>query len=100
MEHVVIVEVGPRDGLQSEPVVLPTEAKVELIGRLVDAGARRVEVGSFAHPGRPIAPGARCRAVPSRPPSCRMAASAPDRVGCASSIQERWASKRRGLAAS
>ena len=47
---VTIVEVSPRDGLQNEPVVLSTEAKVELIGRLVEAGARRVEAVSFAHP--------------------------------------------------
>jgi isopropylmalate/homocitrate/citramalate synthase len=48
--EVTIVEVSPRDGLQNEPVVLPTEAKVELIGRLVAAGARRIEAVSFAHP--------------------------------------------------
>jgi isopropylmalate/homocitrate/citramalate synthase len=48
--EVTIVEVSPRDGLQNEPVVLPTEAKVELIGRLVRAGARRIEAVSFAHP--------------------------------------------------
>jgi hydroxymethylglutaryl-CoA lyase len=47
---VTIVEVSPRDGLQNEAVVLPTEAKVELIGRLVAAGARRIEAVSFAHP--------------------------------------------------
>ena len=47
---VTIVEVSPRDGLQNEAVVLPTEAKVELISRLVTAGARRVEAVSFAHP--------------------------------------------------
>jgi hydroxymethylglutaryl-CoA lyase len=47
---VTIVEVGPRDGLQNEPVVLSTDAKVELITRLVRAGARRVEAVSFAHP--------------------------------------------------
>src|SRR4029450_12379766 len=48
--EVMIVEVSPRDGLQNEPVVLPTEAKVELIGRLGRAGARRIEAVSFAHP--------------------------------------------------
>jgi len=47
-----IVEVGPRDGLQSEPEVIPTEVKVELIGRLIDAGVRRVEVASFVNPKR------------------------------------------------
>ncbi len=47
---VTIVEVSPRDGLQNEAVILPTEAKVELVTRLVAAGARRVEAVSFAHP--------------------------------------------------
>ena len=47
-----IVEVGPRDGLQSEADVLPTAAKLELIQRLVDAGVRRVEVASFVNPKR------------------------------------------------
>jgi hydroxymethylglutaryl-CoA lyase len=50
MQQLVIVEVSPRDGLQNEHVVLSTDAKVELIGRLVAAGARRVEAVSFAHP--------------------------------------------------
>jgi hydroxymethylglutaryl-CoA lyase len=50
MTRLTIVEVSPRDGLQNEPVVLSTDAKVELISRLVDAGARRIEAVSFAHP--------------------------------------------------
>ena len=49
-QRVVIVEVSPRDGLQNEAVVVSTAAKVELIGRLVAAGARRIEAVSFAHP--------------------------------------------------
>jgi isopropylmalate/homocitrate/citramalate synthase len=47
---ITIVEVSPRDGLQNESVHLSTDAKVELITQLVDAGARRVEAVSFAHP--------------------------------------------------
>ena len=47
-----IVEVGPRDGLQSEPDVLATPLKLELISRLVDAGVRRMEVASFVNPKR------------------------------------------------
>jgi hydroxymethylglutaryl-CoA lyase len=47
---VTIVEVSPRDGLQNEAVVLSTDDKLALIGRLVAAGARRVEAVSFAHP--------------------------------------------------
>ena len=48
--HIEIVEVGPRDGLQSEPGVLPTATKVEFINRIVAGGARRVEVTSFVNP--------------------------------------------------
>lgn len=47
---VTIVEVSPRDGLQNEDVVLSTDAKVELLERLVAAGATRIEAVSFAHP--------------------------------------------------
>jgi hydroxymethylglutaryl-CoA lyase len=47
-----IIEVGPRDGLQSEPEILPVETKVEFIRRAVDAGIRRLEVTSFVNPKR------------------------------------------------
>ncbi len=48
--HVDVVEVGPRDGLQSEPGVVSTAAKVEFIQRALAAGIRRVEVTSFVNP--------------------------------------------------
>lgn len=47
-----IVDVGPRDGLQSEPEILSTATKLELIQRLVSAGLRRIEVASFVNPKR------------------------------------------------
>ena len=47
-----IVEVGPRDGLQSEPEILSTKSKVEFITRAIDAGVKRLEVASFVHPGK------------------------------------------------
>jgi hydroxymethylglutaryl-CoA lyase len=47
-----IVEVGPRDGLQNESMVVPTNVKVELIERAIAAGLRRIEVTSFVHPKR------------------------------------------------
>lgn len=50
MRSVEIVEVGPRDGLQLEPGVMPTATKIEFIKRLVDAGLRRIEVASFVNP--------------------------------------------------
>ena len=51
-KQVSIIEVGPRDGLQSEPQVLPTETKLEFISKAIDAGIRRMEVTSFVHPKR------------------------------------------------
>src|SRR5918992_1446091 len=50
--RIEIVEVGPRDGLQSEPDVLATPIKLELINRLVAAGLKRLEVASFVNPKR------------------------------------------------
>mgnify|MGYP005810003991 CR=1 FL=1 len=49
---VEIVEVGPRDGLQSQSTILDTETKLELVSRLVAAGVRRIEAASFVNPKR------------------------------------------------
>lgn len=49
---VEIVEVSPRDGLQSEDRVLPTTVKLDLIERAVAAGVTRIEVASFVDPAR------------------------------------------------
>jgi hydroxymethylglutaryl-CoA lyase len=46
------VEVGARDGLQNEAVLVSTADKLELIRKAIDAGARRLEVASFANPRR------------------------------------------------
>jgi hydroxymethylglutaryl-CoA lyase len=45
--HVSIREVGPRDGFQNEPEVVPTDAKVRLIELLAASGLKRLEVTSF-----------------------------------------------------
>jgi len=50
--RIEIVEVGPRDGLQSESQVLSTDRKVEFIRRLAAAGLSRIEVASFVNPKR------------------------------------------------
>ena len=47
VDAVRIVEVGPRDGLQNEPRLVPAGVKVELIKRLADAGLRSIEAASF-----------------------------------------------------
>lgn len=48
--RVRVFEVGPRDGLQNESIILPVETKVALIEQLADAGMRDIEIGSFVHP--------------------------------------------------
>jgi hydroxymethylglutaryl-CoA lyase len=47
---VTIYEVGPRDGLQNEAALVPTEVKAELVRRLLGAGLPIVEATSFVHP--------------------------------------------------
>eukprot|EP00898_Chlorokybus_atmophyticus_P002340 jgi/Chlat1/3106/Chrsp21S03337 len=49
-DSVRIVEVGPRDGLQNEPMLVPTEVKVQFIHKLASAGLPLVEATSFVHP--------------------------------------------------
>lgn len=49
---VEVLEVAPRDGLQNERQLLSTAQKIELIERLVEAGARRIEVASFVRADR------------------------------------------------
>ncbi|XP_021915707.1 hydroxymethylglutaryl-CoA lyase, mitochondrial isoform X4 [Zootermopsis nevadensis] len=49
-QKVRIVEVGPRDGLQNEPSIVPTDVKVELIDKLSRSGLKSIEVTSFVSP--------------------------------------------------
>jgi hydroxymethylglutaryl-CoA lyase len=49
-QSVKIREVGPRDGFQNEPEVIPTPEKVRLIGMLGAAGFKRIELTSFVRP--------------------------------------------------
>jgi len=48
--RILVSEVGPRDGLQSIDVVMPTEAKKAWIAAEAAAGVREIEVGSFVPP--------------------------------------------------
>jgi hydroxymethylglutaryl-CoA lyase len=49
---VLLQEVGPRDGLQNEAIILSPEVRADLIERLVDAGLGRIQIGSFVNPRR------------------------------------------------
>jgi hydroxymethylglutaryl-CoA lyase len=47
---VTITDVALRDGLQNHPRVVPTDVKLSLLRRLLEAGVASMEVGSFVHP--------------------------------------------------
>ena len=51
-DRVRIVEVGPRDGLQSQEQILPSAVKIEWIERLAGCGLAEIEVGAFVRPDR------------------------------------------------
>jgi hydroxymethylglutaryl-CoA lyase/(R)-citramalyl-CoA lyase len=50
--EVTLCDVGPRDGLQNEPDVLPPETRADLANRLGAAGLPRVEAASFVRDDR------------------------------------------------
>ena len=49
---VLLCDVGPRDGLQNEPEVLPPETRAELVDRLAAVGLPRIEAVSFVRDDR------------------------------------------------
>jgi hydroxymethylglutaryl-CoA lyase len=49
-EKIKIIEVGPRDGLQNESVILNTADKLQLITSLIECGITNIEVTAFVHP--------------------------------------------------
>ncbi len=51
-DRIEIFEVGPRDGLQNEKLILSTMQKIELIKGLQSAGIKRIEAGAFVRPDR------------------------------------------------
>ena len=49
---VTLLEVGPRDGLQNEKVILPPALRADFVRRAAKAGLRRIEAVSFVHPAK------------------------------------------------
>lgn len=49
-KNVTIIEVGPRDGLQNEKNLIPTEEKIKFIKKLKEAGIKEMELTSFVSP--------------------------------------------------
>tara|TARA_R110001583_G_scaffold109572_6_gene258359 strand:- start:355 stop:1257 length:903 start_codon:yes stop_codon:yes gene_type:complete len=49
-KHIIINDVGPRDGLQNQPKVLSSEQRLALISALVKANVPEIEIGAFVSP--------------------------------------------------
>jgi hydroxymethylglutaryl-CoA lyase len=82
-DHVSIREVGPRDGLQNEDVILTTAQKVQLIDCLADTGLTLIEVGAFVRPANvpQMADTADVFAAISRRPGVVYSAIVPNAIG-------------------
>ncbi|MFD1913448.1 hydroxymethylglutaryl-CoA lyase [Halodurantibacterium flavum] len=91
METVEIVEVGPRDGLQNEPRLVPLQEKLALIDLLSTVGFRRIEAASFVSARRvpQMADATAVMAGIVRVPGVRYAALAPNRQGAEVAIAAR-----------
>ena len=81
--RVVLVDVGPRDGLQNEKQTVPAEVKIGLVHRLQDAGLKEIEVTSFVSPKwvPQMADNAQVMAGIERRPGVRYAALTPNMKG-------------------
>ena len=81
--RVRMVEVGPRDGLQNEPAIVPTPVKVGLIDRLTAAGLPAIEATSFVSPKwvPQMADNAQVMAAIRRKPGVRYPVLTPNRQG-------------------
>jgi hydroxymethylglutaryl-CoA lyase len=82
-KFVLVTEVGPRDGFQSEARFIPTEVKADLINHLIAAGVRSFEVTSFVSPRAvpQMADAAEVMARIERRPGVRLSALVPNARG-------------------
>jgi len=89
--EVRIREVGPRDGFQNEPEVIPTTEKVRLIGMLINAGLKRIEVTSFVRADviPQLADGAEVLAGVERPDGVRVSVLIPNERGLENALAQR-----------
>lgn len=81
--HVIVTEVGTRDGFQAEAEFIPTETKAELVNAMIDAGVRSFEVTSFVSPRAvpQLADAAQVMALVDRRPGVRLSALVPNARG-------------------
>jgi len=86
---VTLYEVGPRDGLQNESRLIPTEDKVQLIDALSDTGLRSIEITSFVNPKwiPQLADGVEVAQRVRRRPDVNYSALVPNRQGFDSAVK-------------
>lgn len=87
--NVTLTEVGPRDGLQSEKVFVPTERKIGFVNQLQAAGLKRIEVTSFVSPHAvpQLADAVEVMAGIERRDGARFAALVPNARGAAMAVE-------------
>ncbi|MEM0948911.1 MAG: hydroxymethylglutaryl-CoA lyase [Pseudomonadota bacterium] len=87
-DQVTLVEMGPRDGLQNEPAVIPTDEKIRLVDMLSTCGFTRIEVTSFVSPKwvPQMADAADVMAGIRREPGITYAALTPNMIGLNAAI--------------
>lgn len=88
-QHVTIVEMAPRDGLQNESTLVPTTDKIRLVDMLSDCGYERIEVTSFVSPKwvPQMADAAEVMAGIRRRPGTRYAVLTPNLRGLEAAIE-------------
>ena len=86
---VKVKDVGPRDGLQAESAILPTENKLRLIDCLTEAGLREIETSSFVNPKSipPLADAAEVFANLDRRPGVVYSAIVPNEKGAHRAVE-------------
>jgi hydroxymethylglutaryl-CoA lyase len=86
--EVTLYEVGPRDGLQNESRMIPTDDKVRFIDALSDTGLRAIEITSFVNPKwiPQLADGAEVSRRIARQPGVVYSALVPNRQGLESAM--------------
>lgn len=87
--EVTIIEVGPRDGLQNEPIFVATKDKIALINQLSASGLRTIEVTSFVSPKAipQLADGEAVFKGIHQPPGVRLSALVPNEQGMQTALK-------------
>jgi hydroxymethylglutaryl-CoA lyase len=87
--EVILVEVGPRDGLQYEQGFFPTPRKIELVDILSQSGLKRIEVTSFVHPKAvpQLADAAEVMIGIAKKPGIVYSALVPNLAGCKAALK-------------